>query len=38
MIDRRVRLLEAEGIEFNYNVDVGRDIPPSSCAKATTRS
>jgi len=26
IIDRRVALLEAEGIEFRYGVDVGRDI------------
>jgi len=26
IIDRRVELLEAEGVEFRYNTDVGRDI------------
>ncbi len=27
IIDRRVAILEAEGIEFIYNTDAGRDIP-----------
>ena len=27
IIDRRVAVLEAEGIEFRYGVDVGRDLP-----------
>ena len=26
LIDRRVRVLEQEGITFHYNVDVGRDV------------
>ncbi|GIK78725.1 MAG: glutamate synthase [NADPH] small chain [Actinomycetes bacterium] len=27
MIDRRIAILEQEGIEFRYNVEVGRDLP-----------
>src|SRR5205807_7134619 len=27
IIDRRVAVLEQEGIEFVYNTDVGRDLP-----------
>ena len=26
IIDRRVKLLQDEGIDFEYNVDVGRDL------------
>ena len=39
IIDRRVALLEEEGIEFVYNVDVGRDVSAERArARATTRS
>ena len=38
-IDRRVAVLEAEGIAFEYGVDVGVEPePPRSCSSATTRS
>src|SRR5579872_2651719 len=33
IIDRRVAILEQEGIEFVYNVDVGRDIAAGELAK-----
>ena len=32
MIDRRITLLEAEGIEFRYGVDVGVDVPAEEIA------
>ena len=39
MIDRRVEVLEAEGIEFEYGVDVGRDVERRATrAPSTTRS
>ena len=39
IIDRRVALLEEEGIEFECGVDVGGDVDGGpSCARATTRS
>ena len=39
IIDRRVDILEQEGIEFVYDVDVGpRRLRRASCATATTRS
>jgi glutamate synthase (NADPH/NADH) small chain len=34
IIDRRVALLEAEGIEFVTNVDVGRDLPIADLVSA----
>lgn len=33
VIDRRIALLEQEGIEFRYNVEVGKDIPAADILK-----
>ena len=33
IIDRRVKLLEEEGIEFRYDVDVGRDVSADRAAR-----
>ena len=33
IIDRRVAILEQEGIEFVYNTDVGRDVPAQEIAE-----
>ena len=39
IIDRRVAILEQEGIEFVYDTDVGRDVSARGArATATTRS
>jgi glutamate synthase (NADPH/NADH) small chain len=39
IIDRRVALLEQEGIEFVYDADVGSaSCRRASCARSTTRS
>ena len=37
IIDRRVAILEQEGIEFVYDADVGATSASRSCASATTR-
>ena len=37
MIDRRVMLLEGEGVEFHYNVDVGGDDLPIDQLRADAR-
>ena len=43
IIDRRVEILEQEGIEFVYNTDVGRDVAahrarPSATTRSSSRS
>ena len=37
-IDRRIGLLEAEGVRFSCGVDVGVDVPRRSCPSAMTPS
>ena len=37
-VDRRVAVLEAEGIEFRCGVDVGVDVTPTSCRPRSTPS
>ena len=37
-IDRRIALLEAEGVRFSYGVDVGADVTAAELRRATTPS
>jgi glutamate synthase (NADPH/NADH) small chain len=38
VVERRLEQLAAEGVEFRYGVDVGRDVDPASLRASTTRS